>query len=1055
MMRLRTLGVSEIQLGDRRLGPSSGRPFAFLLFLAFDRGRSVSRSVLRDLLFPNADEQHSLHSMRQLLYQVRQLGARLVVHADTVLLPTETVADDLGELQAGTLLSDAMIQAVAKGFLPGYSPSFSEPFNAWLDGLRRQVHVNVLQRLLVALDRARAETNWERLAVIARACLAYDPLHHEATLALAQALAMVGSNSDALLLLDQYRSELDEDLPELRKPAAVLRRRIAENRTHSSIGEAPFVGRVVELAQLRRLFRETREGKGRLVVLQGEPGIGKSRLAAEVAKIAALEGSAVCRVNAQPRDRGRPFSVFGELVASMQLLPGALGCAPESLALLRRFIAPPRGDSGVLPEEMDYERLSAAIARSVTDLFNAVTLEQHLLLVVEDGQHLDDPSRELLVELACSNSQDRLLAIITTRERALLGRTSRVVDNLVPLRVGPLDVGTSESLLLALAPRIVDADRPLIDRCLRCAGGNPFFLTVLARDYKHGELENELPSSLTDLIGRRLDQIAGSMLTVLQAVIVLGRHATIDRVMQAVELPAGELLSSLQALEESGLVVSDAFILRAAHEVLADVVMSRVPAATLRLLHLFCARILEADTGEGGNADVLWDCSDHWRLAGEPARAVSLLQSCGNHALALGQPQYGAEMFCRAAQLERVEENRAELLRQAGHAAALARDFHLVLLAVRELRNMSPHDGASEAPHDDLELHEIRAIGCGGGDIGAFVERLKHCTRASSATVVHRLDAARQLLWVAGQQYRGELAADAATAIEGITPTNELESMSQVFFNLLYALQFGDISRVVTLADILRRCAANVGLQGMDKNLAPDIAFALHYAGLAADSEESMLEAFSDAHRLGSRTRAHWCACALAEWRLDEGNLETAKKWLSIADEIQRVLPHQYFTSGHLASWIRLALLENRPDDAERLLDDAWRRFAAFSHPYVRSAASAYRVQISCLRGEQVNSAELSVLLDAHQRGRNSLIFDEIAAALWRALSSTSRQDEADVHLAEYVINRRSRSPHAMELQRALRLAKVCFIESGPTAEKRAPSRNYDKSSNMPQPARQ
>lgn len=988
MITVRTLGASEIVVGDRCLGPSSGRSFALLLHLAFEGDRAIPRAVLRDLFFPNANERQSSHSMRQLLYQARQLGAPLVVDSDSVTLASGEVTQDLSEVQRSSELSNGMIQAVAKGFLPGYAPSFSEPFNAWLDALRRQVHIDVLQRLLASLERARAAGDWQRLSRIARACLAYDPLHHEATLALAHALAMVGSSTDALSLLDHYRAELDEDLPELRKPATVLRRRIAESSVGHRIGDAPFVGRDAEMGQLRRLLSDTREGQARLVLLQGEPGVGKTRLAAELAKLARLEGSAVCRVVAHPRDTARPYSVFGEVIAALQLLPGALGCTPESLALLRRFGARPRSDSEIRPEELDHERLGAALTRSVLDLVSAVTSEQHLVLLVEDGQHLDEPSRELSLDLTRGETVAGLLVLITTRERSFLSRAARVADNLAPMRVQPLDAGASRCLLRALAPGISEKDQARVEWWVRCSGGNPLFLTVLARHYEAHEPNGELPPSLTELIGRRLDQLTRYMLGLLQTVKVLGRHATVDRIRLVVDMPASELLSTFQGLEESGFLTCDSAVVRISHDALADVVISRTPAATLRLLHLYCARVLEAELGEASNADLLWDCSDHWRLAGEPVRAVSLLQSCGNQALSLGQPQFAAEILHRAAETETLSEKRIALLRQTLRAAVIARDDHLTLATVRELRRSLP--SATPDPQDDaLELSEIAAISGLGGEIGQFLERLRYWISEDSASVQHRFDAARRLVWAAEQCFRPDLAAEAARAVESLRPANEREHVAHAFFHLHYAVKFGDLDRVVQLAAELQERDAGGTYRLTHRPFMAEVAFALHYAGRVMEADDLMLKTLGEARRLGYRTEVQWCACALAEWRIDEGDTGTARNWLDLADDIRLQLPHESFTTGRVASWIRLALLEQRPNDAEMLLEDAFHRFPALAHPYIRAGASAYRVQISRLRGEAISLSELAVLQDAYERASSSLLFDEISR--WFVASAHGR----------------------------------------------------------------
>src|SRR6185503_13948299 len=158
------------------------------------------------------------------------------------------------------------------------------------------------------------------------------------------------------------------------------------------------------------------------------------------------------------------------------------------------------------------------------------------------------------------------------------------------------------------------------------------------------------------------------------------------------------------------------------------------------------------------------------------------------------------------------------------------------------------------------------------------------------------------------QYYRSDLATEAVRAIEGIPLSNEDERNAYNRVLLHYALQFGDLDQVPALAARLHMSTSErLFLGHPSTNL---ITFGLHYAGCLREAEEIALAAFHEAERTGSRTLAHWYACALAEWRLDEGNLVESKQWLSTADELQGQLRHPHFTAGGIAVRIRIALLE-------------------------------------------------------------------------------------------------------------------------------------------------
>ncbi|MDE3054252.1 MAG: AAA family ATPase, partial [Gemmatimonadota bacterium] len=281
MIVLHTLGVAAIHLGARRVVPSATRAFASLLFLGIERGRDVPRGELQDLLFPGQGERTAAHNLRQLLYRLRSLGAPVVAGERTVCLPAAEVRDDFSALRAGPLAPGA-VEAVSAGILPGYAPTFSPRFAEWVEAQRSRIGHGLLAVLAARLAELRGAGRWRELEPMARAVLGLDPLHEEATLALAECLALSGQKTRAMQLLDDYLGEVGEYGRDLRLPAQVLRTRISERvpgPTHRRMGPGPFVGRDAEMAELWRHYQAAKRGEPRTVVIYGEPGIGKTRLA--------------------------------------------------------------------------------------------------------------------------------------------------------------------------------------------------------------------------------------------------------------------------------------------------------------------------------------------------------------------------------------------------------------------------------------------------------------------------------------------------------------------------------------------------------------------------------------------------------------------------------------------------------------------------------------------------------------------------------------------------------------------------------------------------------
>src|SRR5881394_3651127 len=93
MLYLHTLGDALIKVDEKEIRPTSPLMFAALLYLGMERGHRVPRTALQEMLFPNANERSGAHSVRQLLYKLRQLGAPVAMMGDAVRIAQGDVSD--------------------------------------------------------------------------------------------------------------------------------------------------------------------------------------------------------------------------------------------------------------------------------------------------------------------------------------------------------------------------------------------------------------------------------------------------------------------------------------------------------------------------------------------------------------------------------------------------------------------------------------------------------------------------------------------------------------------------------------------------------------------------------------------------------------------------------------------------------------------------------------------------------------------------------------------------------------------------------------------------
>ncbi|HYD53983.1 MAG TPA: hypothetical protein VEA99_15210, partial [Gemmatimonadaceae bacterium] len=260
MIVLRTLGECVIEIGPHRVGPPAPHVFGALLFLGLERGRAVPRATMQALLFPEANEAKGAHSLRQLVYKLRGYGAPVVTGAEGIVLPADAVRDDVTAFLAPVEGERADIQRAGGTFLPGYVPRWSRPFAEWVEEQRDRIHARMRRTLLSELAAHRRAGRWEAAERTARACLAIDPLNEEATLGLAEVLAIAGSKVKAVRLLDEYIAEAGPGAEAIKLPATLLRRRIAERlpAVEYDASRSMFVGRAAEMAQLTALYDEAR-----------------------------------------------------------------------------------------------------------------------------------------------------------------------------------------------------------------------------------------------------------------------------------------------------------------------------------------------------------------------------------------------------------------------------------------------------------------------------------------------------------------------------------------------------------------------------------------------------------------------------------------------------------------------------------------------------------------------------------------------------------------------------------------------------------------------------
>jgi len=347
----------------------------------------------------------------------------------------------------------------------------------------------------------------------------------------------------------------------------------------------PLVGRTVELAAVGESLADLRDGAGALVLLVGEPGIGKSRLAEEVARLAMRDGARVVWGRAWEAGGAPPFWPW------IQLLRGV-----ESSSAEARLLEGGRGGA-VSPE--DRFLLFDAVTRGLA----TATADHPTVAILEDLHAADEPSLHLLAFVANHLRGMPLLVLGTYRdvEARMTQTAGNVLDKLArsarviaPRRLDAAQVGEliAADPVLALDPATLPAT---LEALHSRSEGNPLFVTELLRVLaRRGDGAIAVPASVRTAIREHLRCLPGDLTPLLEVAAVIGREFSAPNVAELSERATDEVLDALGSAVELGVLVERApgrFAF--AHGLIAETLHHDLSAARRARLHASFAAVLE------------------------------------------------------------------------------------------------------------------------------------------------------------------------------------------------------------------------------------------------------------------------------------------------------------------------------------------------------------------------------------------------------------------------------------------------------------------------------
>lgn len=422
-------------------------------------------------------------------------------------------------------------------------------------------------------------------------------------------------------------------------------------RFDSGIGNSydvtPFVGRTSEYHLLTGLVMQLSQGSGHTVLIEGEPGIGKSRLMREIARYADTHELPTIAANCYEIERAIPYQTIVNLVrrALDGISPDALrNLAPVALAELAALVPELAECLPDLPKlSNDFpEARQARLPHAVGQLLAAWREGRACILLVDDIQWADDASAQVLHYLARQTADGPMLVIYAYRDEEVDSdeRFARLIDSLrreagarrlsLP-RLGPEE---TSSLVAAFGDSSHGAPE-LAARLHQETEGNPFFLISILQSLSEGETRLEsracgepglLPDALRAAVRVRLTHVSKTLRPVLEYAAVLGRCFDFDTLLDATREPEVRLLDALEVLVKRRLMREDAEsgVYDFSHDKVREVVYQDIGGARRRMLHRTVAESLERrDEAETHERDA--QLAEHFERAQVWSKALRYL----------------------------------------------------------------------------------------------------------------------------------------------------------------------------------------------------------------------------------------------------------------------------------------------------------------------------------------------------------------------------------------------------------------------------------------------
>ncbi len=857
-LRVELLGLPSFIDTDGRRRLLERKAAALLALLVFEGVRT--RGVIAPLLWPDATSAQARNSLRQRLFQLNQVAGAALISGQEELHLAEEVSIDLFEALD---LLEADAEAAAGGLLDSVDYDDLPEFGEWLRAARVRWRQRRTERLNEVASRLEAEQRFDLALGYALRLLVEDPLLEQAHRRVMRLHYLLDDRGAALTAFERCRDELRRELglnPD-RETAALAEtiRRSGSPAMPARPGVTPvsvlrppqLIGRDAPRSLLARAAAERS-----VVVVQGDPGIGKSRLLEDVAAARPSLLASGGRIG----DARVPFALLARVLALGHARWPTAVLPDWSVRELARLV-PEWGDP---PEaRLDPLRVRQAFAAALA-AWSKAGLEG---LLIDDIHHGDEASLECLIAVA-SDGRTRLAWLVGTRSTempAVLGAwldVAALEGTAVDIRLEPLDGEAMAALVDSLALEGYAASQ-WAEPLLRHSGGNPLFaletlralIALGAKAPPADATRLPVPVGLDALLARRLGERSEAALKLVRVAALAGADFDADVAAAVLDAHPLDIVAPWRELEAAQLLSAKKF----SHDLIAEAVLRGLPNDIARVLHGRTAVALAQLGRSAARVAPHWAAAEIWDRAGDAfVTAAREARGASRRSDEVALWDRAAESFDRAGQAGMAFDARAASV----EGVVLTRGIEAATRLVDRLD--------SDQRTEPQRMRALTSLAC----VHLMGGRAKEAESAARS------------------------AFEAATQLAAQWPCFEAARLLAVAL-----AQMGRADEALAAIEPFRQLVTTEGDLDQRHNFWSDYAYALKAAQRINDTAEALREALRTAEEAGDQAELATLTSNLA---LVEGNLGRVEKALEHARQARSLADPLGVAAGPPAGAIEL-----------------------------------------------------------------------------------------------------------------------------------------------------